>query len=135
MVLSTIFLAFGYNFIMRFPQILKELRESKSLLQYELAKEIHYSKSIIGAWERAESLPTADALIALAKFFNVSIEYLLGLETEWGTPVSSEAPQLTPDEQKIIALYRTMDKELQENALSTMELFARSANSSQKKFK
>lgn len=114
---------------------MKELRESKSLLQYELAKEIHYSKSIIGAWERAESLPTADALIALAKFFNVSIEYLLGLETEWGTPVSSDSPQLSPNEQKVLSLYRQMNAEAQEHIITTMELFARSANFSQKKFK
>ena len=120
---------------MKFSQVLKELREDYELTQLKLAKAIKYSPSIIGAWERDERTPTADALIALAKFFNVSIEYLLGLESEWATPVQSDTPQLTSDEQKIIALYRTMDKELQENAMTTMELFARNSRTAKKEIK
>ncbi len=115
-----------------FANILKELRQEKGLSQKELGKIIGVAQGAIYFWEVNRSEPTASNLLELAKFFNVSIEYLLGLETEWGTPVSSDSPQLSPNEQKIIALYRSMDKELQENAITTMELFARNSRNVKK---
>ena len=60
--------------------ILKELRIEKSLTHKQLAEHIGYSKAIIGFWENGEKQPTAEAIIALAKFFKVPSDYLLGLE-------------------------------------------------------
>lgn len=58
---------------------LKELREDKHLSQVGLANATGLSKSAIGRWELGQAEPTASALITLAKFFNVSADYLLGL--------------------------------------------------------
>lgn len=38
------------------------------------------SKNTIARYERGEMEPKATALIALARFFDVSVDYLLGLE-------------------------------------------------------
>ena len=72
---------------MKFPEILKELRKEKNLTHKKLAEEIGYSKAIIGFWEKGEKQPTAEAIISLAVFFNVSTDYLLGLEDENGTKI------------------------------------------------
>jgi len=70
---------------MKFNEILKNLRIEKGLTYEELAKQIGYSKAIIGFWENAQKQPTMNALIKLADYFNVSIDYLVGREDESGT--------------------------------------------------
>lgn len=59
---------------------LRNLRQENNIGQVELAKLIGVSKSIISLWERDECEPTLTKLIVLAKFFNVSLDYLAGLE-------------------------------------------------------
>ena len=63
-----------------FKKILKELREEKQLGQIQLGKELGVSHGIISAWENGVHEPTLSNLIAIAKFFGVTIDYLAGLE-------------------------------------------------------
>ena len=63
-----------------FYERLKELRIDKGVGQIELAKAINVSKGIISLWENGLREPKLSNLIALAKFFDVSIDYLVGLE-------------------------------------------------------
>ena len=62
-----------------FGEVLKELRLEKKLSQKELAKQIGVGKSIISSWELGQNQPTLPNLVAIAKFFGVSIDYLAGL--------------------------------------------------------
>ena len=63
-----------------FCEILKELRIEKGVGQVELAKAINVSKGIISLWENGLREPKLSNLIELAKFFEVSLDYLVGLE-------------------------------------------------------
>lgn len=45
----------------------------------KLAQETGISQSSIARWELEKAEPTASALITLAKYFNESVDYLLGL--------------------------------------------------------
>ncbi|MGN1200722.1 MAG: helix-turn-helix domain-containing protein [Candidatus Caccovivens sp.] len=63
-----------------FKDNLKLLRQEKHIGQVELAKQIGVSNGIISLWENGLREPNMSSLIALAKFFNVSIDYLVGLE-------------------------------------------------------
>jgi len=65
---------------MKFKQRLKELREASNLSQMQLALKTGISQSAIAKWELGKTEPTASAIITLAKFFNESSDYLLGLE-------------------------------------------------------
>lgn len=65
---------------MEFKDRLKELRISKNLSQMQLANKTGISQSAIAKWELGKTEPTATAIITLAKFFNESSDYLLGLE-------------------------------------------------------
>ncbi len=58
---------------------LKELRREYGVGQVELAKNIGVSKGIISLWENGLREPSMSNLIALAKFFSVSVDYLVGL--------------------------------------------------------
>lgn len=63
----------------KFKDNLKELRIEKNLGQIELAKELGVSKGIISLWENGLREPNMYSLIKLAKFFNVTIDELVGL--------------------------------------------------------
>lgn len=65
-----------YNFCER----LKELRQEKNLSYRQLAKYTGFCDNSINRWENGLRTPNIDELIVLAKYFNVSTDYLLGLE-------------------------------------------------------
>lgn len=65
-----------------FSEIAKELRESKHLTQNQLAERLWVKKSIISAYETDARPPSLDMLIKYAKEFNVSTDYLLGIDAK-----------------------------------------------------
>ena len=64
-----------------FKDNLKLLRQEQNIGQVELAKQLGVSKGIISLWENGLREPNMSSLIALSKFFKVSIDYLVGLES------------------------------------------------------
>ena len=58
---------------------LKDLREDNDLTQNHLSKKLNITAASISRWETGQSNPDYDTLIKLAKLYNVSIDYLLGL--------------------------------------------------------
>ena len=64
----------------QFAEILKELRMEKGIGQAQLARSIGVSNGIVSLWENKKREPTMGSLIALAKFFNVSLDYITGLD-------------------------------------------------------
>lgn len=63
-----------------FKDNLKALRQERRIGQVELAKQLGVSKGIISLWENGLREPTLSNLVAIAKFFGVSADYLLGIE-------------------------------------------------------
>lgn len=61
---------------------IKELRQSHSLSQVELAKQLHVSKQTISNWENNNVPPSIDTLMRIAIFFDVSTDYLLELSNK-----------------------------------------------------
>ena len=64
----------------KFSERLKELREEAGLSQIELAKLVKLSKSAIAYWELGQRVPSLEAVIVLADYFNVSLDYIAGLD-------------------------------------------------------
>ena len=63
-----------------FQTRLAELRTFANLSREKLAKEIGVTKKAIEFWEKGVNEPKLSYIIALAKFFGVSTDYLLCLE-------------------------------------------------------
>lgn len=63
-----------------FKENLKQLRMEKGIGQVELANALGVSKGVISLWENGQREPTMSSLIVIAKYFNVSIDYLVGIE-------------------------------------------------------
>lgn len=57
---------------------LKELREKRRLSQLALAMALNMNQNTISRYETGEREADYDTLIALADFFDVSIDYMLG---------------------------------------------------------
>lgn len=60
-----------------FGQRLYEYRKNSGYSQEELAKKLNVSRQAISKWERAESSPDTDNLIALSKLYNVTVDELI----------------------------------------------------------
>lgn len=61
---------------------LSELREEKGLGQKELGVLLGVSDRSISSYENNHAAPEDDVKIAMAKFFNISLDYLMGLTDE-----------------------------------------------------
>lgn len=61
-----------------FPERLRRLREEKRQSRAMVADFCGLSRGAIRYYERGERIPTMDALIALADYFEVSLDYLTG---------------------------------------------------------
>ena len=57
---------------------LKELREKRRLSQITLAMELNLNQNSISRYENGEREADYSTLIAIADYFNVSVDYLLG---------------------------------------------------------
>ena len=63
-----------------FAERLRELRLDAGLSARQVSAGIGVAHSTIVRWEQGSGMPDALDLISLAKFFNVSTDYLCGLE-------------------------------------------------------
>ena len=63
-----------------FAERLKDLRLSKGLTIEKLAKEVKIGSSSLSRWENCQAYVKGYQLVILAKYFDVSIDYLMGLE-------------------------------------------------------
>lgn len=59
---------------------IKKLRISYNMSQVDLAKRLGVSKQCVSNWENDNVQPSIEMLIKIARFFNVSTDYLLDLD-------------------------------------------------------
>ena len=63
-----------------FCERFKELRKENKLSTIELGKKLGVSNSTITRWENENIIPSIEHLYNIAVIFNVSADYLIGLE-------------------------------------------------------
>ena len=66
--------------MIKFPEILKELRLEKNMSRQQLADLIFVSVRTISYWELGQRECNLEQLAKLSKIFCVTTDYLLGLE-------------------------------------------------------
>ena len=91
---------------------LEELRKDKGLKQKQLAKEIGVKSNTISAYEREASRPSDEIKVKLAAYFNVSVDYLLGL-------IDEEVPYTRDN---YVILPKEYPQELKKELLSHLDL-------------
>ena len=58
---------------------IRDLREDRDLTQKELSRELNYSQQVYSNYELGQRDIPTDILIKLSLFYNVSVDYILGL--------------------------------------------------------
>ena len=64
---------------------LKDLREDSDIKQRDIAEYLHIKQNTYSQYENGQRQIPLDSLIALAKFYKTSVDYVLGL-TDNPTP-------------------------------------------------
>ena len=64
---------------MNLYQRLKDLREDRDLSQSDIAKLLGTTRQQVSKWETGVQMMGVDKYAKLAEFYNVSVDYLLGL--------------------------------------------------------
>lgn len=65
-----------------FGMRLKELRQNKHMTQAQLAERLWITKSMVSAYETSVRTPSYEVLIKISAYFNVTTDYLLGVEKQ-----------------------------------------------------
>ena len=65
-----------------FGNRLKTQRLKENMTQAQLAQKLGLTKSVISAYETGMRMPSYDILIHIARIFNVSTDFLLGVENK-----------------------------------------------------
>lgn len=80
---------------MNFGKTIQELRKQKNITQEELAAQLGVTAAAVSKWENNYTLPDILMLCALADFFGVTTDKLLGRTSEGKyAAIAAEDPQL-----------------------------------------
>lgn len=77
---------------------IRKLREQAGYSQAQLAKKLDVTRSSVNAWEMGISAPTTQYVVAMAKLFHTSTDYLLGMENT----LHIQIDRYTQEEKQII---------------------------------
>ncbi len=94
--------------MLEFKNRLKELRKQKGLTQEQLAKRLWVTKSTISAYEAGNKFPSLDMLIKLSYTFNISTDYLLGVDKRQYLDISDLTISQTEILNKLISEFKSI---------------------------
>lgn len=108
---------------MKFGTRLENLLEERNLSQKQLSRELHIAPSTLNGYLRREREPDFTTLIKLAKYFNVSTDYLLGI-TNLRCP-TSPLESYNDEEGDLISIYRSLNPREQDYLLKQAHIYFR----------
>ena len=106
---------------------IKILRVEKNMSQEELGNIVHVTQTAVSQWEKGRKSPDKETAIALADFFGVSLDFLLGRTTERtnsyyasnindsnfvqgsGTVTIGDCNETSKEESELLRIYRELD--------------------------
>ena len=96
---------------------LKQLREEQGKTQIELAKILNISRQVYANYENNINQPSPQMLIAMANYFQCSVDYLIGRADDFGNitvlPDYSEKENFSAQERTLIKEFRALSSEYQ----------------------
>ena len=102
----------------KLPQRIKELRQSENMTQAEFGKKFGIVKSTVSLYETGNSTPNDEIKIAIAKYFRVSMDYLMGL-SDIKNPYGNLKEETSLDDMDLdIAAHKEGDSEFTESQMN-----------------
>jgi transcriptional regulator with XRE-family HTH domain len=96
---------------------LLELRNEKNLSQRDIAKILNISQGTYNNWENQRTQPSIEQLIALANYFGVSVDYLIGNSDDLGIITYNN---ISNEDNKIISLLANTTPKLKQSILTIL---------------
>lgn len=93
---------------------LKELRLERGIKQKTVANALNIPQSTYSDWERGINEPNYNFLIKIAKLYNISVDYLIGLENDEGYIINNT---LSETENLLIEKCRRLNIQEQSNLI------------------
>lgn len=98
---------------------IRTLREKREMSQIDLAKFLNVSKATMSKYESGTVQPSLESLNAICGLFNVSLDYLAGINTP---PPKSKYAELTPTQQKAFDRIKQLNGADLDFALAQLDL-------------
>lgn len=108
-----------------FGERLKRLRENNEMSKVKMGEILNMTASAYAFYETEKNSPSLNTLIKIAQFFDVSVDYLLGL-TDIAEPhyvklspmqsdFINQFDTFTPEELEILEIYNNLNQNLKDN--------------------
>lgn len=94
-----------------------ELRNERRITQMALSESLNLSQKTISAYEVGRIVPSAENLIKLSNFFDVSIDYLLG-RSDCRNP--QPPSQLPTESLELLSIFHELEPSSRECALNSL---------------
>jgi transcriptional regulator with XRE-family HTH domain len=96
---------------------LRELRKEKSETQSEVAASMGVDRSTYGKYETGDSFPDIDKLMWLATYFNVTVDYILGIsDSRVSNDTSPAKTQMSETSTTKVSLASRITEVLEDNS-------------------
>ncbi len=104
-----------YDFGLR----IRDLREKHKMSQQQLGNKVERSKSVISSYENNIKVPPLSILVQFAVIFNVSLDYLVGIDKTEMISIS----KLTSSQKDLVqtVVYELQDKTSKSDGLSARQ--------------
>lgn len=110
---------------MKTNEILKHLRNRKQLNQAQTAELLDVSLSSYQKYERDKNsvMPSIDVLIRIADFYGVTVDYLLGRDTNTPETIEQLVSEynMTELEKKILEGYLDLPEDMRDNLMDFLQ--------------
>lgn len=109
---------------MKFSEILKEILLENNFSQTQLAKRINVKPSQVSEWLKGKANPGYDTLKLIATCLDISTDYLLGLEDDFGVRTADAMHDAyTSEEREIISKYRRLPDKIKKLIRDQLEVY------------
>ena len=113
-------------------QRIRDLKEDSDIKQKDVAKIIGMSEKQYARYERGETDIPMQAAIKLAKYYNVSLDYIAGLTNDKKGFNKSELPN---SEVEMLKKFRSLSNERKIRILERIDMFIEEQDNEQAKIK
>lgn len=102
-----------------FAERVKEILNSKGITQKTMLEDLNLGKNQFSYWNKTGATPNGFTVEKIAKYLDVSVDYLLGKTEERKKP--SPEPVLTEREKAILEIFRSLPEEKQDKLIELLE--------------
>lgn len=104
---------------------IREARKQAGIKQVDLCARLGISQGALSGWENGKYEPDCTGWLSLAEVLGVSVDYLMGGTSSVHLPSNvAQDYDLSPDEEQLLTMYRSMNQQGKEYILQTINMAA-----------